>query len=68
MIKNKNIFYEEELDKLPLTYRKMDKMKTSEVRELVHLQYSKSDKHFNNFYPVTISDKPYSNYVLDNGN
>ena len=33
MIKN-NIFYDEELDKLPLFYRKMDLMQTVDIKEL----------------------------------
>lgn len=66
-MKKDNIFHEEELNNLPLTYRKMDRLKTKNVRELIIHNYGKSERHSNNNYPVTISNKPFSNYIINEG-
>ncbi len=64
-MKKNSIFHEEELNNLPLTYRNMDRLKTNNVRELKIHNYGKSERHSNNFYPVSISYKPFSNYIID---
>ena len=63
MIKD-NIFLKEELEELPLTYRKMDVKKTSEISELYTDQkFGISKKHYACFYIVEKPVKPFSNYI-----
>ena len=61
-----SIFYAEELEQLPLTYYRMDKLNTKEVKELSdNLILGKSAKHFSMAYLVTYPIKPFSNYIID---
>lgn len=64
MIKN-NIFYEEELQKLPLFYRKMDKMQTDDVKELYKGEiFTQSYLHQSESYRQVIPTIPFSNLVI----
>lgn len=62
-----NLFYKEELNRLPLFYHKMDKMKTSEVKELHRGElFTTSDIHKTEQYRVVTPTIPFSNIVINN--
>ena len=62
-----SIFYKEELRKLPLFYRKMDKMKTSDVKELHNRDiFTLSECHQTKQYRVVTPTIPLSNIVISN--
>lgn len=65
MINNKEyIFSLEILEMLPITYKYMVKDKTKNIGELyANAKYSKSIKHYSNFYLSKDSYKPISNYI-----
>lgn len=64
MTKN-NIFYEEELRKLPLFYRKMDKIRTDEVKELYKEDvFTQSLPHMSQYYRQVFPTIPFSNLVI----
>lgn len=63
---NKNIFSEEDLNKLPLTHRKMDVYNTSDVRELYETShFSNSTTHSSLYYLVHTPCKPFSNFIIN---
>ena len=67
MSKKKTVFANEELEYIPLTYRQMEAEETKSVGELnVGSKYSKSVKHFSNYYMVFTSHKPISNFFIEN--
>ena len=60
------VFSEQELRKLPVTYRKMEVEETNNVSELyVGSMYSKSRRHFSKKYMVYTSHKPISNFLIN---
>jgi hypothetical protein len=60
-----NIFCKEELRKLPLFYHKMDKMKTSDVKELHRKDaFTISECHQAKQYRVVMPTIPFSNIVI----
>lgn len=62
-----NIFYTEELQQLPLFYRKMDKIKTNEVKELYkNAIFTKSILHNSCSYMQVSPIIPFSNFVISN--
>lgn len=66
MMKN-NIFYTEELQHLPLFYYKMDKIKSTEVKELYkNVIFTKSILHTSNSYIQVNPIIPFSNFVISN--
>lgn len=66
MIEN-NIFYEEELKKLPLFYRKMDKIRTDEVKELHKNEvFTQSLLHKAQYYRQVFPTIPFSNLIISN--
>lgn len=66
MIKN-NIFYDEELDKLPLFYRKMDLIKTVNIKELHQKDiFTQSFLHESKKYKQVIPTIPFSNFIINN--
>lgn len=66
-MEQENIFYKEELRKMPLFYRKMDKMRTADVKELHQRDgFTSSERHQTKRYRVVIPTIPYSNIVISN--
>lgn len=63
MIKD-NIFHIEELEKLPLTYRKFHKRKKEEFSELKERAFAKSTKHCSEYYLIVYPIIPYSNFII----
>jgi len=65
-LNKKSVFTKNELQYLPLTYRKMEVEKTKDIEELyVGEIYSKSTKHFSEKYLVFNPYKPISNFLID---
>ena len=64
--KTKSIFKEESLKELPLTYRVMNIEETKDVGELyLSRKFSQSDKHYSGQYIVYVSQKPISNFLIE---
>lgn len=64
MITN-DLFYNEELMQLPLTYHKMDKICTKELKELhTHDVFTKSTLHQSENYRRVTPIIPYSNFII----
>ena len=63
MIKD-NIFHIEELEKLPLTYRKFNKIKKEEFSELKERAFAKSAEHRSEYYLIVYPIIPYSNFII----
>ncbi len=62
-----NIFYKEELCKLPLFYHKMDKMDTDNVKELHKKDvFTESIIHQTKRYRVISPTIPFSNIIISN--
>lgn len=62
-----NIFYKEELNKLPLFYHKMDKMNTENVKELHKKDvFTESVIHQAKRYRVVSPTIPFSNIIISN--
>lgn len=64
MITN-DLFYNEELKQLPLTYYKMDKIHTKELKELhIHDVFTKSILHQSEYYRKVTPIIPFSNFII----
>lgn len=64
--KVKSIFKEATLKELPLTYRVMNIEDTKNVGELyLSRKFSQSEKHYSGQYMVYVSQKPISNFLIE---
>ena len=60
------LFGEDIISLLPLTYHYMVKMKTDEVREFIYnKRFSSSRKHLTDYYMNWVNYKPISELIID---